>query len=101
MFPFGRLREPLTGLRRADAVIVTGPATGKEASLETVLEVKRTVGSARVFVGSGVNPANVRRFLEAADGMIVGSSFKDLVAPAVPVSLERVEAIVSVARTVH
>ena len=58
----------------ADGVIVTGAATGAEASDADVLAVRQAV-SLPVLVGSGITPANLSRFV-AASGFIVGSSVK-------------------------
>ncbi len=59
----------------SDGVIVTGVATGTEASLEELQRVKAAV-NIPVLVGSGVTRANVERYLAVADALIVGSSFK-------------------------
>jgi membrane complex biogenesis BtpA family protein len=58
----------------ADGVIVTGAATGEQASPD---EVRDVVGAVRVpvLVGSGTTPANLARFA-TAHGFIVGSSVK-------------------------
>ena len=59
----------------SDGVIVTGVATGTEASLEELQQVKAAV-TVPVLVGSGVTTANVDRYLAVADALIVGSYFK-------------------------
>lgn len=59
----------------SDGVIVTGVATGTEASLEELQQVKNAV-SIPVLVGSGITEANVGRYLAVADALIVGSYFK-------------------------
>jgi len=59
---------------RADGVIVTGAATGREADPAEVAAVARAVG-VPVFVGSGIDPDNLARYADA-DGWIVGSSVK-------------------------
>ncbi len=58
----------------ADGVIVTGPATGREAD---VAELERVAAATSLptLVGSGVTPQNLARFA-AADAFIVGSSLK-------------------------
>ena len=58
----------------ADGVIVTGPASGEEASPD---EVRNTAQAVRlpVLVGSGVSVQNLARFADA-HGFIVGSSLK-------------------------
>ena len=59
----------------SDGVIVTGVATGTEASLEELQQVKRAV-DIPVLVGSGVTQENVDQYLAVADALIVGSYFK-------------------------
>jgi membrane complex biogenesis BtpA family protein len=58
----------------ADAVIVTGPATGREADVAD-LEAVRAAVSVPVVVGSGVTRGNLRNYV-AADAFIVGSAAK-------------------------
>jgi membrane complex biogenesis BtpA family protein len=60
----------------AEALIVTGAATGQATPLEAVAEVKQVV-DLPVLVGSGTNIENVRQVLATADGAIVGSSLKE------------------------
>ncbi len=59
----------------SDGLIVTGAATGKEASLDEVKAVKKS-SPLPVMVGSGVSLENVERYLPHADGIVVGSYFK-------------------------
>jgi hypothetical protein len=59
----------------SDGVIVTGIATGTEASLEELQQVKAAV-QIPVLVGSGVTMDNVDRYLAVADALIIGSYFK-------------------------
>ena len=60
----------------ADALIVSGAGTGLQADLADVERVRRTAPTTRILLGSGTTLANVRYFLPAADGFIVGSSLK-------------------------
>ena len=60
---------------RADAVIVTGPATGHPPTPEDVLAAKAKT-KLPVLLGSGVDQDNIRKFREVADGFIVGSACK-------------------------
>lgn len=60
----------------ADALIVTGAATGQATPLEAVAEVKQVV-KLPVLVGSGTTIQNVRQCLAIADGAIVGSALKE------------------------
>lgn len=58
----------------ADAVIVTGVATGRETDPADVAAARAAAGIP-VLVGSGITAANLARY-DAADGLIVGSSAK-------------------------
>lgn len=59
----------------ADGLIVTGGATGEEADLTELAEV-RAATDLPVCVGSGVTASNATRYSEHADALIVGSDFK-------------------------
>lgn len=58
-----------------DGVIVTGNATGEEASVNDVKTVKESVGLP-VYIGSGIDENNIETYWNYADGFIIGSSFK-------------------------
>jgi membrane complex biogenesis BtpA family protein len=60
---------------RADAVIVTGSATGAECRPDDVAEV-RAHCRLPLYLGSGVTAENLARYWDGADGFIVGSAFK-------------------------
>ena len=60
----------------ADALIVTGPATGTPAAAEDVAAVKGAVPDIPVLVGSGVDEDNAEVYLALSDGAIVGTSLK-------------------------
>ena len=76
-----------------DAVIVTGSATGRAASLDELKTVKASAGSAYVIAGSGVDEHNIGDVLKVADAVIVGTSFKRDGITTNPVDLERVRAL--------
>ena len=82
---------------RADAVIVTGTATGKAPAREEVLEAKGNT-KLPVWVGSGIDAENIRQFREAADGFIVGSAFKRGGRWEQPVERKRVDALLKAIR---
>ncbi len=81
----------------ADALIVTGAATGEVTPLEAVAEVKKVV-SLPVLVGSGTNVENVSQVLQIADGAIVGSSLKEAGLATNRVSKDATTAFIKVAR---
>jgi membrane complex biogenesis BtpA family protein len=60
----------------ADALIVTGTATGALTDVASIREVRHAVPSAPVLVGSGVNADSAAELLPEADGAIVGSAFE-------------------------
>lgn len=67
----------------ADAIVVTGAATGSAPDPARVARVAAAVGGrAWTVVGSGVNATNAPALAASADALIVGSSLKpDLSAP--------------------
>jgi membrane complex biogenesis BtpA family protein len=82
----------------ADAIIVTGTATGKATPLEAIEEVKEAV-RLPVFAGSGATLQNVAQVLAIADGVIVGSALKEGGLAHNRVSKERALAFVQAARS--
>ena len=60
---------------RADAVIVTGPVTGRPPQPADI-EAARAGTSLPVILGSGMDAENIADFLPIADAFIVGSAFK-------------------------
>jgi membrane complex biogenesis BtpA family protein len=61
----------------ADALIVSGRATGEPASLDEVRRVKALDLGVPVYVGSGVTEGNLAEVLASADGAIVGTALKE------------------------
>ena len=59
----------------ADALIVTGTATGATADLNDLLTLRAALPNVKLWVGSGVVPENVQDVLSIADGAIVGTHF--------------------------
>lgn len=82
----------------ADALIVSGRATGEPASLEEVRRVKALDLGVPVYVGSGVTEENVRAVLDVSDGVIVGTALKEGGRTASPVDRERAIRFVEKAR---
>jgi membrane complex biogenesis BtpA family protein len=60
---------------RADALIVTGPVTGRPPVPADITEATANT-RLPVMLGSGMTAQNIEQFLPVADGFIVGSSFK-------------------------
>ncbi|MEX0585608.1 MAG: BtpA/SgcQ family protein, partial [Pirellulales bacterium] len=61
----------------ADAVIVSGAATGALTDVAQVQTVFEAAGTAPVIVGSGVSPASLPALWPHADAFIVGSYFEE------------------------
>ncbi len=59
----------------ADAVIVSGKATGEPPAIEKLVSCKNSVGIP-VLIGSGMDAKNAASLLRYADGAIVGTYFK-------------------------
>jgi membrane complex biogenesis BtpA family protein len=60
-----------------DAILIAGPMAGAEPDPAVIVEAKEAVAAAvPVLVNTGARVDNIGRFLEVADGVIVGSSLK-------------------------
>ncbi|MBI4610171.1 MAG: BtpA/SgcQ family protein [Candidatus Rokubacteria bacterium] len=82
----------------ADALVVSGKATGEATPLEDVKRVRSAVRDTPILVGSGVTPESVAELLSVADGAIVGTSLKRDGRLGNPVDPERVKRLVDAAR---
>jgi uncharacterized protein len=60
----------------ADAVILSGWATGSPPSVEDVELAAAAAGGTPVFIGSGASWENIAQLMQAANGAIVASSLK-------------------------
>lgn len=80
----------------ADAIIVTGEATGEPPSLEAARVVKGAV-SRPVLAGSGVTASNIQEILSICDGAIVGTAAKQEAKTENPVDPARAKAIAEAA----
>lgn len=81
----------------ADALIVSGAATGAAADPEDVRIVSEAIAGTPVLVGSGVTPENVATFWPWADGLIVGTATKENGDPKRRVDPKRAKEIVAAA----
>jgi len=60
-----------------DVLLIAGPMAGAEPDLSTLREAKEAVeGRVPVLMNTGARADNIGRFLEVADGVIVGSGLK-------------------------
>lgn len=64
------------GMKRAEAIVVTGEGTGKQTPIKKIQEFKTIMGEHPLVVGAGLTPETVAQQLAIADGAIVGSAFK-------------------------
>ena len=85
----------------ADALIVSGMATGAPTDVTEVRRIRAAVPDAPVWVGSGVTPDNVVDLLESADGLIVGSAFEAGGRAGAPVEMQRVRQLIGIAGKAH
>jgi len=82
----------------ADALVVSGPATGQATPLGDVKRVRGAVADVPILVGSGVTAETAAELLSVADGVIVGTSVKRNGDVRLPVERARVEQLVAAAR---
>lgn len=61
---------------RPDGLCVSGLTAGAQTNLSILQQVKEVVGEVSVFTNTGVNLDNVEEQLKAADGAVVGTTFK-------------------------
>lgn len=82
----------------ADALIVTGAATGEAVDVARLEAVRRAVPDAPILAGSGVTAANAAEVLRHANGAIVGSAVQREGRAGAGVEVERVRAVVAAFR---
>lgn len=61
---------------KADGVVITGTATGKEPLIGDIHAV-RSACKLPLLIGSGVTPQNINKYYEHVDGLIIGSYCKE------------------------
>jgi len=82
----------------ADALVVSGPATGQATPLTDVKRVRSAVADVPLLIGSGVTAETIAELLSLADGVIVGTSVKRNGDVRLPVERARVEKLVAAVR---
>ncbi|MEO0868893.1 MAG: BtpA/SgcQ family protein [Cyanobacteria bacterium J06642_11] len=60
----------------ADAVIVSGVATGQPPTIQDLRQARSVAGDTPVFIGSGATVDNIAELMQVANGVIVSSSLK-------------------------
>jgi membrane complex biogenesis BtpA family protein len=71
-----RARE-LIGRAHADAVLVTGSATGSPCDLDQLAAVRDVISPAPVLAASGTTADSLPEVLARCDGVVVGTAIKD------------------------
>lgn len=82
----------------ADALIVSGPATGQPTDPTRIERVKSAVPDRPVYVGSGATVDTIAALLNHCDGAIVGTHIKADGETSAPVDADRARAFVQAAR---
>jgi uncharacterized protein len=82
----------------ADALVVSGVATGEPTALGDLKAVRSAAPDVPLLVGSGVTPETTAELLSIADGLIVGTAVKRDGILANPVDARRVRRVVEAAR---
>ncbi|HMF33017.1 MAG TPA: BtpA/SgcQ family protein [Candidatus Lokiarchaeia archaeon] len=60
----------------SDAIILTGPATGKPADLDVLQAAREKHPQVPILIGSGVTVEQLPAIMESASGVIIGTSIK-------------------------
>jgi membrane complex biogenesis BtpA family protein len=82
----------------ADALIVSGVATGSAPDRDDLREAKQAVPACPILAGSGCTKENIDGILGIVDGAIVASSLKREGLLENPIDVERVRSLVKAAR---
>jgi uncharacterized protein len=85
----------------ADALIVSGVATGSAPVLNDLQAVREALPETPILIGSGATKENISGLLGTADGVIVASSLKRQGVLENPVDVERVRSFVSMVKNAH
>jgi uncharacterized protein len=85
---------------RADALVVSGTATGAATRADRLEAVRAAVPDAPLLIGSGLNEENAAALLAHADGAIVGSALQAGGRAGGVVELQRVIRLMEVIRSV-
>ena len=85
-----------------DAILISGSMAGSEPDIINLIAVKQAVGDQLpLFLNTGAKVNNVDRYLQQADGVIVGSSLKVDGLTWNPVDPKRVKAFMDKVRTIR
>ncbi len=101
MFGSDLRRDLKSGMKRAEAIVVTGAGTGKETPYEKIIEFRGVIEDHPLVIGAGLTPDNAYDQLFIADGAIVGSTFKVKDNTNNPIDRLRVRTFMSVVKEVR
>ncbi|MCA9741945.1 MAG: BtpA/SgcQ family protein [Deferribacteres bacterium] len=79
----------------ADAVVVTGSATGAQIDLDNLQMLRKALPDCSLVAGSGVTSESVQEVFQYTDAAIVGTYFKNDGDVSKPVQQDRVRALMS------
>ena len=102
--PLGEGYDPRLAAREAlhrckpDALIVSGARTGEAPEPGYVAAIREAVPRARLLLGSGASPENIRLYWRLVDGFIIGTYFKKDGVTTNPVDRQRVERLMGLVR---
>ncbi len=82
----------------ADALIVSGPSTGKAPDKRSVERIRKVLPDAPVILGSGVTRRSVSSWAGRVQGIIVGTDIKEKGLPEAPVDGRRAASFVRTTR---
>jgi membrane complex biogenesis BtpA family protein len=85
----------------ADALVLTGPATGIETDPKELTAVRKALPEAPIIAGSGVTLENIEEVLAFADGAIVGTSLKEGNDTRAPVDPNRVSDLMKAVKSLR
>ena len=91
--PIAELAEDAVLRGLAEAVIVTGAATGKPVSGDDLADVRAALPETPIYAGSGVTIETIPAIFRYADGAIIGTAAKVDSDIARPVDPARVRAL--------
>jgi uncharacterized protein len=94
----GRARD-LASRAGADALIVTGAATGAAPDPEDLAQVRRACPGVPILVGSGLDAGNAAALLPGTQGVIVGTALKAGGEIASPIAADRAATLIAAARS--
>lgn len=93
--------EETTRRGGADALIVSGPATGWPVDFAELRRVREAVPECPLWIGSGATPETLGELLSIADAAIIGTSLKRGGVTTAPLDSRKVRAAAAAGRRLH